>query len=136
MNDDSRRKGEMWVISEDRILMHAKHAGLNAHLYFHRLDAGKDPKQIDITVTRVNGPPIGVIKGIYALDGDELRLCLGGMGKDRPAAFPKKPGPGEVLILHSATSLGRHRRRRRHCPPRPTSPTRPIRSAWSETGSS
>ena len=89
----------MWVIYEDRILMYAKHGGRNANLYFHRLDAGKDPKQIDITVTKVNGPPIGVIKGIYALDGDELRLCLAALDKDRPAAFPKKPGPGEVLIL-------------------------------------
>jgi hypothetical protein len=54
-NDDSKRKGEMWVISEDRILMYAKHGGANANLYFHRLDAGKDPKQIDITVTKT-GP--------------------------------------------------------------------------------
>jgi uncharacterized protein (TIGR03067 family) len=98
-NDDSMRKGEMWVIDEGRILMYAKHGGLNANLYLHRLDAGKDPKQIDITVTLVNGPTVGVIKGIYALDGDELRLCLGGLDKDRPAAFPKKPARGEVLIL-------------------------------------
>jgi uncharacterized protein (TIGR03067 family) len=100
VNDDSLRKGEMWVISKDRILMHAKNLGANSQEYSHRLDAGKDPKQIDITVTKVNGPPIGVIKGIYALDGDELRLCLAEMGKDRPAAFPEKPGPGELLILH------------------------------------
>jgi uncharacterized protein (TIGR03067 family) len=98
-NDDSMRKGEMWVIDEDRILMYAKHGGANANLYLHLLDAGKDPKQIDITVTLVNGPAIGIIKGIYALDGDELRLCLGDKGRDRPAAFPEKPGPGEVLIL-------------------------------------
>jgi uncharacterized protein (TIGR03067 family) len=103
-NDDSMRKGEMWVITEDRILMYAKHGGLNSNLYLHRLDAGKDPKQIDITVSRVNGPTIGVIKGIYVLDGDELRLCLGEMGKDRPAAFPEKAKPGEVLVLQRASS--------------------------------
>ncbi|HZL87622.1 MAG TPA: hypothetical protein VFB96_04535 [Pirellulaceae bacterium] len=108
INDDSARKGEMWVISEDRILMYAKHGGANGHLYSHRLDAGKDPKQIDIKVTLTNGTPIGVIKGVYALVSNagqlELRLCLAEMGKDRPAAFPKKPGPGEVLILQRATS--------------------------------
>jgi uncharacterized protein (TIGR03067 family) len=104
INDDSARKGEMWVISEDRILMYAKHGGANGHLYSHRLDAGKDPKQIDIKVTLTNGKPIGIIKGLYALDGDELRLCLAALDKDRPAAFPKKPGPGEVLILQRATS--------------------------------
>ena len=101
-NDDSLRKGEMWVITKDSILMYAKHLGANAYAYRHRLDAGKDPRQIDITVTKVNGPPIGIMRGVYALDGDELRLCLGGLDKDRPAAFPKKPGPGEVLILHRA----------------------------------
>jgi uncharacterized protein (TIGR03067 family) len=103
VNEDGKRQGEMWVISEDRILMYAKHGGANANLYFHRLNADKDPKQIDITVTKVNGSPsspIGVIKGIYVLDEGELRLCLGDLGQDRPAAFPEKPGPGELLILH------------------------------------
>ena len=104
MNDDSQRKGEMWVITEDSILMHAKHGGANAHHYAHRLDASKTRKQIDITVSRVNGQTVGVIKGIYVLDGDELRLCLGEMSTDRPAAFPEKPKPGEVLILQRASS--------------------------------
>jgi uncharacterized protein (TIGR03067 family) len=103
-NDDSMRKGEMWVITKDSILMYAKHLGKNAVSYSHRLDAGKDPRQIDITVTKVNGPPIGIMRGIYAFDGDELRLCLGGLDKDRPAAFPRKPKQGEVLILQRATS--------------------------------
>jgi RNA polymerase sigma factor (sigma-70 family) len=103
-NDDSMRKGEMWVIDEDSILMHAKDLTPIIHRYAHRLDAVKDPKQIDITVTRVNGPLVGVIKGIYVLDGDELRLCLGEMGKDRPAALPIKPKPGEVLILQNESA--------------------------------
>jgi uncharacterized protein (TIGR03067 family) len=94
----------MWVITNDSILMNAKAGGAIAHQYFHRLDANKTPRQIDITVTKVNGPRLGVIKGIYSLDGDELRLCLAPMDKDRPTAFPEKPGPGEVLILQRATS--------------------------------
>jgi RNA polymerase sigma factor (sigma-70 family) len=99
MNEDSQRKGEMWVIYDDWILMHAKNGGVNAHHYSHRLDASKNPKQIDIHETVYNGPNVGVIKGIYVLDGDELRLCLGEKGNDRPGAFPEKPKPGEVLIL-------------------------------------
>jgi RNA polymerase sigma factor (sigma-70 family) len=106
MNDDSLRKGEMWVITEDSILMHAKNLGLITRHYAHRLDASKNPKQIDITVSRINGPTVGVIKGIYVLDGDELRLCLGEMGKDRPAVFPERPRPGEVLILQRETPDG------------------------------
>src|SRR5205823_10312156 len=73
MNDDSMRKGEMWVITEGSILMHAKNLGAIANRYSHRLYPDKDPKQIDITVTRVKGQVVGVIKGLYALDGDELR---------------------------------------------------------------
>src|SRR5262249_39712647 len=88
------------VITEDSILMHAKDGGAIAQHYSHRLDAGKNPKQIDITQTVVNGPvPFVVIKGIYVLDGDELRLGLGATGQDRPAAVPERPRRGEVLIL-------------------------------------
>jgi uncharacterized protein (TIGR03067 family) len=104
MNEDSQRKGEMWAIDEDSILMHAKDLTPIIQRYAHRLDASKNPKQIDIMVTRVKGPLVGVIKGIYVLDGDELRLCLGEMDKVRPAAFPAKPAPGEVLILQRAPS--------------------------------
>jgi RNA polymerase sigma factor (sigma-70 family) len=106
-NDDSgRRKGEMWVITEDSILMNAKDGGANAQVYSHRLDAGKSPKQIDISVIAYNGPnpALGTIKGIYVLDGDELRLCLGARGQGRPAAFPEKPGPGELIIFQRAPS--------------------------------
>jgi len=104
INDDSQRQGEMWVITEDSILMHAKDGGANAHHYAHRLDASKNPKQIDIAVSLVNGPTVGVIKGIYVLDGGELRLCLGEIGKDRPAAFPENRKLGEVLVLRRASS--------------------------------
>ena len=104
INDDSLRQGEMWVITEDSILMHAKDGGANAVQFAHRLDAINNPKQIDITVSRVNGQSVGVIKGIYVLNGDELRLCLGEMGKDRPAAFSEQRKPGEVLVLRRESS--------------------------------
>jgi RNA polymerase sigma factor (sigma-70 family) len=101
VNDDSLRKGEVWEISLDEITMHANLWGFRVARHFHRLDGARSPKQIDLTVTKKNLEPVGVIKGIYSLDDDgELRLCLGEMGKDRPAAFPEKPRPGEVLILH------------------------------------
>jgi RNA polymerase sigma factor (sigma-70 family) len=102
INDDSLRKGEKWIISEDRIRMAVNLVGGNDNfLRFHRLDPSKDPKQIDITIMKQpDGQPLAVVKGIYVLDGDELRLCLG--VKDRPQVFPKKPGPGEVLLLKRA----------------------------------
>jgi uncharacterized protein (TIGR03067 family) len=111
VNDDSKWKRELWSIGKHQIVMRANVGGFRTTSHFHRLDASKNPKQIDITVTvvaSVYGPDvpieknariIGVIKGFYELDRGELRLCLGEMGKDRPAAFPEKPKPGEVLVL-------------------------------------
>lgn len=98
-NADSKYKTDMsWTITADRIHRHSNIAGFQPQWY-HRIDASKDPKQIDIA-WQLNGPT--TIKGIYALDGDELRLCLGDAGKDRPAAFPEKPKPGDLTILKRA----------------------------------
>jgi len=117
VNDDSRRKGEVWEIGTHQIVKNPHLLGIIIQSYFHRLDAAKSPKQIDITVTTVNGwigtefPMdakhrfIGVLKGIYELNGDELRLCLGEMGKDRPAAFAGNPKPGELLVLRGPPRL-------------------------------
>lgn len=113
-NDGERkRKGELWSIGKHQIVMNANLSGFRGITHFHRLDAAKNPKQIDITVTGiagVYGPDVpikadarivGVIKGIYAFtDDNELRLCLGELGKDRPTEFAGKPGQSEFLILH------------------------------------
>jgi len=104
-NDDSMRKGVMWVIYEDRILMYAKNLGLRARTHSHRLDASKTPKQIDID-EHVKGVTTGPIEGIYAFDGDELRICLAALGKDRPTEFASKPGAAELLILQRAAPKG------------------------------
>jgi RNA polymerase sigma factor (sigma-70 family) len=108
VNDESKRKGEPWNINQDKLYMHANIGGFYAG-HFYRIDAGKTPKQIDIFHRQggdPNGAPTNVIKGIYVLDSNEtrleLRLCLAEQGKDRPTAFPEKPAPGEVLILHHA----------------------------------
>jgi uncharacterized protein (TIGR03067 family) len=111
-NDGQRnRKGENWIISKDQIDMNANLTGFKVFWHYHRLDATKDPKQIDITVKKSNGEFIGLIKGIYALPDDtELRLCLGEMGKDRPTAFAGKPGESEFLILHGGDPAAWHRK--------------------------
>jgi uncharacterized protein (TIGR03067 family) len=103
VNEDSKRKGEPWIINKDKLFMHANYENpndfggyrINPRGFVYRLDAGKTPKQIDIGVAE----GFVRIKGIYVLDGNELRLCLAQPDKDRPAAFPEKPAPGEVLIL-------------------------------------
>jgi uncharacterized protein (TIGR03067 family) len=98
--------GEPWHINKDKLYMRANIGGFYPG-HFYRLDAGKTPKEIDIFYRQggdPNGAAVDAIKGIYLLDRNEarfeLRLCLSDRGKDRPAAFPEKPKPGEVLILH------------------------------------
>ena len=92
LDDDSLRRGEMWVITEDSILMHAKNLGANAYAYLHRLDAGQDPKQIDIK--RTDGV---AIEAIYKLDDDTFTICVPAEGKPRPREFSGKAGTEQKL---------------------------------------
>ena len=58
-------------------------------------DPTKTPKTIDMTLSE--GPHKGeTVKGIYEVKGDELRVCHGEPGADRPTEFASK-GEGEVL---------------------------------------
>src|SRR5262249_58051422 len=59
------------------------------------IDPGKKPATIDI---RPKGEKV-VVQGIYQLDGDELSLCFGLEGKDRPAAFESKKKSGTGLLV-------------------------------------
>jgi uncharacterized protein (TIGR03067 family) len=57
----------------------------------YRLDPGKDPRAIDMTLEE--GELKGKLsKGIYDLQGDTLKLCYALPGEDRPVAFTTKPG--------------------------------------------
>ena len=59
------------------------------------IDADESPAHI--TIEFVSGPEAGnTCKGIYALDGDALRLCLCVQSDERPTAFATKPGSGHA----------------------------------------
>ena len=61
-----------------------------------KLGARKKPKTIDLCFTE--GPEARKTSlGIYELDGDTWRICLGMAGRDRPKAFATKPGSGHAL---------------------------------------
>jgi uncharacterized protein (TIGR03067 family) len=60
------------------------------------IDASKRPKRFDLVFT--TGPHAGSRSlGIYLLDGDSWRICLGLAGNSRPTSFATSPGSGHVL---------------------------------------
>jgi uncharacterized protein (TIGR03067 family) len=60
------------------------------------LEVEADPAQIDIEF--VEGPEAGNWSyGIFRLDGDELQLCLGLVGAQRPKRFATMPGSGHAF---------------------------------------
>jgi uncharacterized protein (TIGR03067 family) len=61
-----------------------------------KLDVSAKPKRIDVTFTA--GSEKGkTLLGIYELEGDTYKVCLGVPGKPRPKAFAAKLGSGQVL---------------------------------------
>jgi uncharacterized protein (TIGR03067 family) len=61
-----------------------------------KVDLSKKPKRIDVTFT--SGPEAGkTLLGIYELEGDTYRVCMGMPGKDRPKTFASKANSGHVL---------------------------------------
>jgi uncharacterized protein (TIGR03067 family) len=61
------------------------------------LDSGKDPKTIDLTAVR--GPrKHKAHPGLYALEGDNLKLCWAPPGKERPGTFESKSNSGVIFI--------------------------------------
>ncbi len=64
----------------------------------YKIDAGQRPKHIDITAPE--GEQAGkTSKGIYALEGDMLRMCYANPDKDRPKDFESKLGSGATLVV-------------------------------------
>ena len=58
------------------------------------LDPATKPKTIDLDV---NGR---ILKGIYQLDGDTLKLCYNLRAEERPTEFVSKPDSGLIVVIH------------------------------------
>lgn len=62
------------------------------------LDPTTSPKSIDYTLTDKDHKGEKRF-GIYELDGDTLKYCVGAIGRDRPTAFEGKEGTGWTYIV-------------------------------------
>jgi uncharacterized protein (TIGR03067 family) len=74
-------------------------AGDEKHEADYKIDATKKPATID--VTPLDGAEKGkTILGIYALQGDELKICLARPGgNERPTEFASKADSETLLIV-------------------------------------
>ena len=61
------------------------------------LNASKSPKEIDIRVKQPDGQ-IKEFKGIYAFEGERLKICQDMLGKSRPTTLESKAGSGHMLL--------------------------------------
>jgi len=67
-----------------------------------QLDSAKSPKRIDIT--RTEGKNRFAVPGIYSLEGDVLKLCVG-EPEDLPTAFASQQGSRVIyFVLRRATA--------------------------------
>jgi uncharacterized protein (TIGR03067 family) len=71
----------------------------------YKLDPSKRPKAMDTSHEIDPGKPI-VQLAIYALDGDELKLCLEAAGKPRPTRLESKAGSTSVLFVLKRVKKG------------------------------
>src|SRR5438309_2284910 len=60
----------------------------------YSVDPSKEPKQIDLVLPAKEQKAYG----IYAFDGDNLKICYGEPGKDRPKEF-ESPKGSRVFLL-------------------------------------
>ena len=63
-----------------------------------KLDPAAKVKAIDLMLT--SGPEKGKTSlGIYAWDGDNMKLCIAKPGSDRPTEFATKTGSEQLLLV-------------------------------------
>jgi uncharacterized protein (TIGR03067 family) len=88
------------VLSEGKYLVKV---GPNPDEGTWKLDAGKKPKELDITGTK--GPNMGkTFLCIYELKGDTLKVCYDLSGKEHPKEFKTKPGTKFFLATYKRES--------------------------------
>ncbi len=84
------------TITGDRI--RAKDPARDMGTGTYRLDATTHPGTLD--TEGIDGPTRGKrYLGIYQLDGDTLRWCVGNPGRPRPTEFRTRTGDQRLMVL-------------------------------------
>jgi uncharacterized protein (TIGR03067 family) len=82
----------------DKFSFKGSASGAGAMTGTFTLDATKKPKTMDRIPA--DGPRKGkTLPGIYALDGDTLKICVSLTGAERPSEFATRPNSGVLLSV-------------------------------------
>src|SRR5262245_26427939 len=91
----SKTKPGQVVITNDTVTISVKDKLEGSN---YKVDATNRPHQIDMTCA--SGKDKGkTVKGIYELNGDELKICFAQPGDERPAAFSTRPGSHQMCCV-------------------------------------
>jgi cyanophycinase len=102
--DDAELKDHTATFADGKVTFRSK-AG-KEHTATYTLGASKAPATIDLVPA--DGPHKGkTLKAIYAIEKNELKLCIGKEGEDRPTAFSSKAGEETVLLTLKRVDAGR-----------------------------
>jgi uncharacterized protein (TIGR03067 family) len=93
VNDDFIKEAKV-TITGDKVKITAGGKDMEVG---YKLDYSKKPKKMDIIIT--DGGKELIAKGIYSLEGDELKVCFGGPGEKRPTEFKTEGGSSEQLVI-------------------------------------
>jgi len=102
--DDSQLKEHTAKFAAGKLTFKSKDGKVQAATY--TLGAKKNPPTIDLVPA--DGPHKGkTLKAIYSLSTNELKLCVGKEGEDRPTTFSSKAGEQTVLITLKRDEAGK-----------------------------
>jgi len=94
--DDSQLKHHTATFAGGKVTFKSKDGKVHAATY--TLDASMKPATVDLVPN--DGAHQGkTLKAIYAVEQNELKLCIGKEGEDRPIAFSSKAGEQSVLLM-------------------------------------
>ena len=86
-------KGTIRTFTDDKF--EAKRNGATIIKGTVKLDPAQKPKAIDVTITAPDGTDV-TLKGIYEVEGDEMKTCLAPPEQDRPKEFSSKEENGHM----------------------------------------
>jgi uncharacterized protein (TIGR03067 family) len=94
-NEDSQLKDHTATFADGKVMFKSKDG--KGHGATYTIDASKDPARIDFLPQ--DGPHKGkTLKGIFVIDNNVLKLCIGKDGEARPTGLSSKAGEETVLL--------------------------------------